>query len=47
MNTAKRLPCLTLATVFTVAMLLGVNALATVNNIAAPQLAQCVATAHS
>ncbi len=46
MKPAKRLPSLTLAAVFTLAMLLGVNALATVGSPAA-QVAQRTTTAHS
>lgn len=46
MNASARLPALALAAVFTLAMLLGVNSLATVD--AGPgQLAQGAVTSHS
>ena len=46
MNTTARLSSLALAAVFTLAMLLGVNSLATVDTGAA-QVAQTTATSHS
>jgi hypothetical protein len=46
MNTPARLPALALAAVFTLAMLLGVNTLATVDA-GAERLAQGTVTSHS
>lgn len=46
MNSAARLSSLTLAAVFTVAMLLGVNTLATTDT-GAPRMAQSASTDHS
>ena len=47
MNTTSRLPAAALAAVFTLAMLIGVNALAGAGVGAAPQVALHATTAHS